>query len=168
MSLIDASLRWQARIAGLLGRHRDPSPSLVEEDRLLTQSETASMLQPRMRNRDALAWLEVDRNLDPSLRFVSEGGEILYRLAEVRAFIRRLPHAASAEQATELLQMPAIDRRSGDDRRNDDLFELIEDRRTMIDRRSGFDRRNGLDRREAKDDFGYGRNGERRGLAGKL
>jgi hypothetical protein len=122
------------------------------------------MLQPHMPNRNAFAWLELDRNVDPSLPFVEHQGEIGYRLGDVRAFVRHMPKGISSSGSDHSSLCGLPDRRGDRDRRNGEYWEVLRERRELIDRRDGFDRRSDFERRQTRDDFGYGRNGDRRKL----
>ena len=159
MFLEDARTRLQSRLAALLRRSTEDARPPVADELWLSQKEAARMLQPYIPKRNALAWLELDRNVEPSLPFAVREGEIVYRLTDVKAYIRRLPQlAAVADRGRN-----PVERRHDEDRRCGELNDVMEERRLLIDRRSGFDRRTGVERRLVRDDFGYGRKGERRG-----
>ena len=141
-----------------LFRRAVPAPLPGGEDTLLSPKAAAFLLQPHMPNRHALAWLAMDRNVDPALPCVLKNGEVFYRLSDVREFIQRMPRIDTSTVRE------FRERRGERDQRASGPRQLLVERRKLIDRRSGFDRRSGLDRRNLRDDFGYGRRGERRAL----
>ena len=56
---------------------------------LLTEYETALLLQPHIKNKSALDWLINDRQQDAILPYVISMGEPCYREADVVLFIRQ-------------------------------------------------------------------------------
>jgi hypothetical protein len=92
---------------------------------------------------------------------------VYYRRDDVKAFIRRLTKGlANKSEEDNQVKVP-IDRRGDKDRRDIEFYFANSERRVLIDRRSGFDRRDDDDRRKIKDDFGYGRSGDRRNIKPK-
>ena len=163
---VRASLK--SRLASLFRRRIKNEVPNVADDRWLTQQEVAKMLQPHMPNRNVFAWLELDRNVDPSLPFLQQHGHVAYRLADVRAFIHRMPKSTSVSHTEHEFVSENVDRRKLQDRRSGPQLGGVNDRRKSIDRRAGFDRRNGPDRRQMADLIGYGRKGDRRGRGASL
>src|SRR5688572_26388622 len=114
MFLTDVRTLFQLRLTTLFRRSSKKELSLTpsSNERWLTQRQAAQILQPHMPHRDALAWLELDRNVDPSLPFVvARQGEIIYRFADVKAFVRRMPRNLAEGGATYSVVSESPDRR---------------------------------------------------------
>ena len=95
---------------------------------LLTEQDAAALLQPHMRNKNALDWLAYDRRLNPASPFLSRNNEIYYPAADVVAFITRLmnPSARFVRMGQRLIpeQRRLPDRRQQVERRHMDTAEL--------------------------------------------
>jgi hypothetical protein len=88
---------------------------------LLTGQEAAAMLQPHMRNKSAVHWLENDRLQEPAIPFHFLQGQPYYLELDLLAFITRLLNPAA--------RFVRIDNRLRTDNRN------TPDRRKHVDRR---------------------------------
>lgn len=160
----------KSRLTALFRRSsiNDDIDTLITHERFLTHTEAAQILQSFMPNKDAFAWLEVDRNVDPSIPFFLQNDEVYYRYEDIKAFIRHLTKSMlNHKDHPPVLTKVFVDRRSNDDRRDMEFYFANSERRVQIDRRSGFERREESDRRKIKDDFGYGRSGDRRSARSK-
>ena len=89
---------------------------------LLTEQDAAALLQPHMRNKNALDWLAYDRRLNPAIPFLRRNDEIYYPAADVVAFITRLmnPSARFVRMGQRLIpeQRRLPDRRQQVERRH--------------------------------------------------
>lgn len=88
---------------------------------LLTEQEAAAILQPHMRNKSALHWLENDRLHEPAIPFHFLQGQPYYLELDLLAFITRVLNPAA--------RFVRIDN------------QLRTDNRSMSDRRKHADRR---------------------------
>ena len=97
---------------------------------LLTEQDAAALLQPHMRNKNALDWLAYDRRLNPAIPFLRRNNEIYYPAVDVVAFITRLmnPSARFVRMGQRLIpeQRRLPDRRQQVERRHMDTAELEE------------------------------------------
>ncbi len=153
----EGSTTWRRfSLAALFGRGPQADRAEAQRECLLSPNAVAFVLQPHMPNRHALAWLAAEQNGEPNLSCVVRDGEVFYRLSDVEAFIQRLPKPPLATAR------PFRERRCGRSRRDQRSGIVARERRITLYRRCGFDRRGGVDRRQVRDDFGYGRGGDRR------
>jgi hypothetical protein len=155
----------QSRLVSLYRRQSRNNAPNIRGDQWLTQLETVQMLQPHMPNRNVFAWLELDRNVDPSLRYYQQEGEIAYRFADVQAFIQRLPKNNSGSNVCNSA-IDLAERRTGGDRRGGTYLFGLNDRRKPVDRRGGCERRLNVDRRRHAIGSVLGRKGDRRRSVG--
>ena len=88
---------------------------------LLTEQEAATILQPNMRNKSALRWLEIDRVRDPVIPFHFFQGQHYYLEQDLLAFITRKLNPAA--------RFVRVDNQLRTDSRNDS------DRRKIVNRR---------------------------------
>ena len=95
---------------------------------LLTEQDAAALLQPHMRNKNALDWLAYDRRLNPAIPFLRRNNEIYYPAEDVVAFITRLmnPSARFVRMGQRLIpeQRRLPDRRQQVERRHMDTAGL--------------------------------------------
>ena len=109
---------------------------------LVTEQEAAVLLQPHMRNKNALDWLAYDRRLEPAIPFVRRNNGIHYREADLIAFITHLlnPSARFVHIGQRLIS---------EQRRLPDRRHRIERRMGMVELEHGIERRlwGDLDRR---------------------
>ncbi len=104
-------------------------------DRYLNEAEAAAMLQPFMRNKNALAWLGADRRTDPVIPYSRRNGDILYRETDLVRFVRfgmkSPPIARGLARRIVASRRKTADRRSGIERR-----KVAERRHPAAERRS--------------------------------
>lgn len=130
---------------------------------MLTPTQAAGFLQRFMPNREAVTWLENDRQYSPVIPFVADGEAILYREEDLLRFVRQLNPSAAVRIRQDRRdhherRETHAERRQDDDRRGarrrarndlDRRFAVRPDRRCDLDRRirGWVDRRCVLERR---------------------
>lgn len=130
---------------------------------MLTPAQAAGFLQRFMSNREAVTWLENDRQYSPVIPFVVDGESIRYREDDLVRFVRQISPSAVVRmqqdrrdhherRETHAERRQDEDRRGARRRARNDLdrrFAVRPDRRSDLDRRirGWIDRRCVLERR---------------------
>lgn len=117
-------------------------------EKLMNAAQAATLLQPYMPTKNAIAWLENDRAHEPVIAFRRmASGEIVYREADLLAFIGHFMEHSPIHRNQERRKLH--DRRAGIERRialEPHLAPGVERRsHSVLDRRSS----GGIDRRAA-------------------
>lgn len=116
-------------------------------EKLMSAAQAATLLQPHMPTKNAVAWLENDRAHEPVIPFTKRNGGIMYREADLLAFIGHFMEPSPIHRVQE--RREGKDRRTGIERR----IALETHLRQGVERRShsALDRRlrGGIDRRGA-------------------
>jgi len=117
-------------------------------EKLMTTAQAAMLLQSHMPTKNAVAWLENDRAHEPVISFTRRNGEIMYREADLLAFIGHFMEPSPIHRVLE--RRNEKDRRTGVERR----IALEMHLRHGVERRvhSALDRRlrGDIDRRGAR------------------
>jgi hypothetical protein len=84
-------------------------------EKFMTAAQAATLLQPHMPTKNAVAWLENDRAHEPVIAFTKRDGDILYRETDLLAFIEHFMEPSPIHRVQE--KRDGKDRRAGVERR---------------------------------------------------